>query len=115
IDLDDTEDNEGSQVRILGSLGTVTQGEDELQQQETKVAVFDDCVDNGSRGGTKGETLVTVAIARGTDQIHNDRRCKPVRCKREPSQKCVENVVQHLNVQEEHANNVMPTLVHPTK
>ena len=35
--------------------------------------------------------------------------------KRHPCEEGTENVIQHLNVQEEHTDDVMSTLVHPTK
>ena len=79
IDLDDTKHHKRSQVRELRSLGTVTQRQNELQQQEPEVGVFDNGVDNGRRSLAKREPSVTIVVAGSTNQIHNNRCSKPVR------------------------------------
>lgn len=115
VHLDDAEDDKGCQVGELGTLGAITESEDELKQQEAEVDVLDDSVDDGSGIITEGERPFVVAIGGSTDQVNNDSGGQPVGGQREPGENSVKNVVQHLNVQEEHANDVVTRLIHPAE
>ena len=47
VELHDAEEDEGGDVADFASFGSVSQCEDELEQNEAEVEVFDYCVDNG--------------------------------------------------------------------
>ena len=56
-----------------------------------------------------------VSRLRLADQVHDNRRREPESSKREPGKNDREDLVEQLEVEEEHANQVVTRLVHPRK
>jgi len=101
VELDDTKDNKGRDIRVFGTVmfflpsashpdrgtalsailpfWTITQSQDELQQKERQVEVFQNGIDDGSSPITEGESSVVVRSARVSDQVHDDSSGKPIR------------------------------------
>ena len=50
VELDNAEEDEGGDVTPLAALGSVTEREDELEQDEGEVEVLDDGVNDGRSG-----------------------------------------------------------------
>ncbi|KAI6752785.1 hypothetical protein HG530_013537 [Fusarium avenaceum] len=115
VALNETKDHERCDVGKLGTLGSVTQSENELEHNEGQVEVLKQGVDNRSTRVTERPSVTTRCSVRSTHEIHDDGSCKPVRTEREPSEECVESRVDELNVKEEHADDVVTGLVHTTE
>ena len=79
VELNQAENAEGDDVTPSAALRSITQGQNELQQQERQVGVFEDRVEDRSDIVSKGERMVVVRAGRLADQVHNDDRCKIVR------------------------------------
>nr|POE56383.1 hypothetical protein CFP56_50927 [Quercus suber] len=73
VELDQGENHKGRDVRVSASLGSVAECQDELQQQEGQIDVFDDGVENRCHRVAKGKRTITVSSGRRSHQIDDDR------------------------------------------
>lgn len=116
VTLNDTKDHERGDIGELGTLRSVTQREDELQDHKGQIDVTEQRVDNRRSSITKGPAMVLSRLAgrdnRGTDKFHDDNGGQIVGSQRKPGEDDVEEVVDELDVEEEHADDVVTTLVH---
>lgn len=72
VELNQGVNTEGGDVRPSATLGSVTKSEDELQQEECQVDVFDNSVDIWCHRVAEGKSSLIVAVTRHTDQIDDD-------------------------------------------
>lgn len=116
VELDQTEDDEGDHVRPPRSLWSVSESQNELQSKEGEVHVLDDGVEDGrSVVAERPAVAVVVPLRLLTDEVHDDGGCEPERSQSKPGEEDGEGVVQHLDVEEEHADEVVSRLVHAAK
>lgn len=121
VELDEAKDDERGHVTPSGTLGTVTQRENELKKQEREVEVLQDGVENRSDivaewpSALKNGSLGIVRVGWSTDKVHDDRGGEPERGESKPGEEDLGDVVKHLDVEEEHADQVVATLVHTTE
>jgi hypothetical protein len=69
-----------------------------------------DRVEDGSDAVAEGPGFLRVGWS--ADKIHDNDGSKPEGSQREPSKECLTHVVDELDVEEEHAHEVVSTLVH---
>ena len=115
VRVDNTENDERYHVSDLGSLWSVTQCQDELDKEESQVEVLQDCVDDRSCRVAKWPAVMFSRGIRSccwvSNKVHNYSSGEPERCQHEPRQENGEHIVDQLNVEEEHADKIVTTLV----
>ena len=79
------------------------------------IEVFENGVDNWSGSITEWPAVDFLRSVRcglwGSNEIHDDGSCQPERCNHEPGEEDGEDVVEQLNMEEEHPDKVVATLV----
>lgn len=76
VELNDTEEAERDDVAPSATLGSISERQNELEQEEGQVQVFDDRVDDWSCGVTEWPGELSVGVGRfATDQIDDDDGC----------------------------------------
>ena len=58
-------------------FGPVSQGENELQEDETEVQILQHCIDDWSDSISKGKGSHIIPITWSSDEIHDDTGRKP--------------------------------------
>ena len=86
-----------------------------MDDQERQVEVLQNGVDDRGCGISERPAMMFSSCAGSGDgisnQIHNNRSGQPERGQHKPGEEDREHVVDELNVEEEHADKVMATLV----
>jgi hypothetical protein len=86
-----------------------------LDDQEGQVEVLQNGVDDRGCGISERPAMMLSTCAGSGDgisnQIHNNRSGQPERGQHKPGEEDREHVVDQLNVEEEHADKVVTTLV----
>lgn len=100
VSVDQTENDERYEVGKLGTLRSVTKCENKLRDQESKIEIFQNGVDDWCRGITEWPTVFVgawiiciVALLRSSNQVHNNGSGQPERCQHEPGEEHTEHVV----------------------
>ena len=79
VELDKAEEAERDDVTPSAAFGTIAEREDELEENEGKVEVFDDGVDDGGGGVTEGEgALVVCDGGARAHEVDDDGCCEPI-------------------------------------
>ena len=125
VELDQCIHCKGNDVRPSATLRSVSESQDELQEEERQVDVLDNCVQDWCDRVAEWECSLVVGRARSTDKVNDDSRSQVVRSyeevsivvisltrtqhtQGEPRQSDSGNVVDQLDVEEEHAQDVVP-------
>ena len=125
VELDDGEDHEGHDVGDSGALGSVTERENELQNDECQVDILEAGIDVWRVVQTEWPALLRrlwirvrwgIDVVNGAaDQVHDNRGSKPERCQHEPGQNQHAQIVESLDTEEELADGVVSRLEEAAK
>lgn len=113
IELDDGEEDERGDISVFRTLRSVTESQNELYHDKTEVYVLQDDVNDRSSRTERPRGLVWIGWSAG--KTHDDESSKPEVCKTEPRENEGEDVVEELDVEEEHAERVVARLVETTE
>ncbi|KAI6765725.1 hypothetical protein HG530_006795 [Fusarium avenaceum] len=104
-----------SSIGVPVKARSVSEGQDELQNEEGDVDVFDKDVDDGRGRIAKRPSVVCGENLGVSDKLHDDRGGEVERAEREPTEQDVEQIVDELDVEEKEADDVVARTIHSAK